>query len=87
MKLLKWFGIVFGLLIVVIAASAAYIAATPIPSYPVEKIDLKVDVTPERLARGKRTAEMLCAACHLDAATGALTGKRVADVPTQFGES
>src|SRR4029453_11932413 len=86
-RVLKWIGIVLGIAVVVIGAAAAYVAATPIPSYPVEKIDLKVDVTPERVSRGKRTAEMLCAACHLDPATGALTGRRVADVPTQFGES
>jgi mono/diheme cytochrome c family protein len=86
-RVLKWIGIVLGIAVVVIGAAAAYVAATPIPSYPVEKIDLKVDVTPERVSRGKRTAEMLCAACHLDPATGALTGRRVADVPAQFGES
>ena len=30
---------------------------------------------------------MLCAACHMDSATGALTGKRMPDLPGQFGES
>jgi mono/diheme cytochrome c family protein len=86
-RFLKWAGILLGVVVLVIGAAAAYVGATPIPSYPVEKIDLKVDVTPERVARGKRTAEMLCAACHLDPAAGALTGRRVADVPPQFGES
>jgi mono/diheme cytochrome c family protein len=86
-RFVKGGAVVFGILVVVIAAAAAYIAASPIPSYPVETIDLEVDVTPERVARGKRTAEMMCAACHLDVGTGALTGKRVADVPTEFGES
>lgn len=69
-RFLKGVAVVFGTLVAVIAGAAAYIAASPIPSYPVQTIDLKVDVTPERVARGKRTAEMLCAACHLDAETG-----------------
>jgi len=30
---------------------------------------------------------MLCAACHLDTAIGALTGKRMPDLPPRFGES
>src|SRR5262245_27135114 len=85
-QLLKWIAIVLGLVVIGVGIGAAYVAATPIPSYPVEKIDLKVDVTPERGARGKRTAEMTCAACHLDPTTGAPTGRRV-DVPPEFGES
>jgi mono/diheme cytochrome c family protein len=86
-QVLKWMAIVVGLVLLGVGVGAAYVAATPIPSYPVEKIDLKVDVTPERVARGRRTAEMLCAQCHMDPTTGTLTGKRVADVPAQFGES
>jgi len=30
---------------------------------------------------------MLCAGCHMDSATGGLTGKRMPDLPTQFGEA
>ena len=41
----------------------------------------------ERVARGKLSIEMLCAGCHMDSATGGLTGKRMPDLPTQFGEA
>jgi mono/diheme cytochrome c family protein len=83
---LKWLGIVLGTAAALVAVAAAYVAATPIPHYPVVKVDFPVDVTPERVARGKRSVEMLCAGCHMDSATGALTGKRMLDAPAQFGE-
>lgn len=86
-RLLKWLGIGLGVVVLAIAAVLAYIAVSPIPSYPVQQMEFHVDVTPERVARGKLTAEMLCNACHFDSATGALTGKRMPDLPPQFGES
>jgi len=86
-KLLKWLGLGLAALIVSIAVMAAYVAATPIPSYAIQKVDFPVEVTPERVARGKRSIEMLCAGCHMDSATGGLTGKRMPDLPTQFGEA
>ena len=86
-KLLKWLGLGLTVLVVLIAAMAAYVAATPIPSYSIQKVDFPVEVTPERVARGKLSIEMLCAGCHMDSATGGLTGKCMPDLPTQFGEA
>jgi mono/diheme cytochrome c family protein len=86
-RALKWLALVFGAVLAVAAGAAAYVARSPIPHYPVGKVDFPVDVTPERVARGKRSVEMLCAGCHLDSATGGLTGKRMLDLPPQFGES
>ncbi|MGH9461058.1 MAG: c-type cytochrome, partial [Vicinamibacteria bacterium] len=86
-KPLKWLGIAFAAVVALVAAAAAYIAVAPIPSYPVVKVDFPVEITPERVARGKRTVQMLCAGCHMDSATGGLTGKQMLDLPTQFGEA
>lgn len=86
-KTLKWLAVAGGAVLVLIAAAGAYVALAPIPHYPVARVDFPVDVTPERVARGKRHVEMLCAACHMDSGTGALTGKRMPDLPAQFGES
>jgi mono/diheme cytochrome c family protein len=86
-KALKWIGIAFGVAVVVVAPAAAYVAVSPLPHYPVVMVDFPVDITPERVARGKRSVEMLCAACHMDSTTGALTGKRMPDLPRQFGEA
>jgi len=80
-------GLAFLLLALVVAAGAgaAYVHVAGIPSYPTRRVELTVDVTPERVARGRRTAVMLCAGCHKDPATGVLTGSRMADAPPQFG--
>jgi mono/diheme cytochrome c family protein len=86
-RILRWAGVGLAVIAVPAAAAAAYVAVSPIPSYPVERVELHVDVSPERVERGRRTVEMLCAACHLDSATGALTGKRMPDLPGQFGEA
>jgi len=86
-KLVKWLGLGLAVLVVLIAAMAAYVAATPIPSYSIQKVDFPVEVTAERVARGKLSIEMLCAGCHMDSATGGLTGKRMPDLPTQFGQA
>lgn len=86
-KILKAVALAIAVVVGAAACAAAYIALAPIPRYPVQKIDLKVDVTPERVARGKRSVQMLCAGCHLDSDTGALTGRRMLDTPAQFGAS
>ena len=86
-KLFKWVAIVLGVVLLAVSAALAYVAVAPIPRYPAPKVTFEVDVTPERVARGKRTAEMLCNLCHLDSTTGALTGKHMPDLPPQFGES
>src|SRR5262245_16603089 len=86
-RILKWLGIVLAIVVAVIASAAAYISATPIPHYAVAKVDFPVDMTPARVARGKRNVEMLCAACHMDSATGALTGKQMPDLPPRFGQA
>jgi mono/diheme cytochrome c family protein len=86
-KAFRWIGVAVGAVVVLVAVAAAYVTVAPLPRYPVVKVDFPVEVTPERVARGKRSVEMLCAACHMDSATGALTGKRMPDLPKQFGES
>lgn len=77
---------VFASLLVLICIAYLYINFSGIPKYDVEDIDIQVDRSPEALARGKKLASMLCASCHMAAETGRLTGKRMLDVPTEFGE-
>jgi len=86
-RALKWVGVGAAVVVLLVAGAAAYVAVAPLPRYTPEKVQFEVDVTPERLARGRRMVETLCAACHLDTSTGALTGKRMPDLPPQFGES
>lgn len=87
MKVLKWLGVVLGAVVILLGAFAAFVALRPLPSYPTRPVALKVEVTPERVARGKKHAELLCVACHFDSSTGGLTGKRMVDLPAQFGRA
>ncbi|MGH9365731.1 MAG: c-type cytochrome [Thermoanaerobaculia bacterium] len=84
-KALKFLGL--GVLVLVVAAGAfaAYVAITGIPKYAPGHVQMNVEVTPERVERGRKFAGMLCATCHMDPTTRKLTGKRMADVPPEFG--
>jgi mono/diheme cytochrome c family protein len=78
-------GYLLAALAAVLAGAALYIQSSGIPRYPLEKVDFRVDATPERVVRGRRVVTVMCAACHLDPATGLLSGRRMPDVPPEFG--
>jgi hypothetical protein len=85
-----FFKILGGLILLILLAAggfAAYVAITGIPHYPVKAPELKVEITPERVARGKLISNMLCNECHLDLKTGRLTGERLPDLPAEFGSA
>ena len=84
-KALRIGGYLVAVLAAVLLGAALFVQTSGIPRYPVEKIDFPVNVTPARIARGRLLATMTCAACHLDPATGLLSGRRMADVPPEFG--
>ncbi len=73
------------LLLVGVGGFLAFIAIDGIPRYKTAPPDLKVVVTPERVARGKLISHILCSECHLDTKTGQLTGHRLPDLPPAFG--
>jgi mono/diheme cytochrome c family protein len=85
-RALKVIAALLGLLIAAVGGFLLFVQIDGIPKYPVEKIDVKVESTPERVARGAKLATLLCATCHLNPTTGALTGKRMLDAPKEFGE-
>jgi mono/diheme cytochrome c family protein len=86
-KVLRYLGYILLLIIAVAAAFAGYVAITGIPTYAPGHVNLKVEVVPAKVERGRKYASMLCVSCHLDPATGKLTGKRLADAPAAFGEA
>lgn len=86
-KALKIVGGIGLLAVLAVAGLLVYIDRTGIPRYAPGKVSLTVEVTPERVARGRRTVGMLCAACHLDNDTATLAGKPMHDVPKQFGSA
>jgi cytochrome c553 len=86
-RALKGLGAVLGCLVVAVGGFVAFCAVDGIPHYKVPVVEAKVEVTPERVARGHKLASLLCATCHRDPTTGKLTGRRMDDVPPAFGEA
>jgi mono/diheme cytochrome c family protein len=86
-RLIKIAAGVVAAFVIVVAIALAVIAASGIPHYPPGKVTLHVEVTPDRVARGRHTVQMLCAGCHLDNDTGTLAGKRMPDLPAIFGKA
>jgi len=85
-RALKVVSVLVGLLVAAAGAFLLFVQLDGIPRYSVEKIELKVPLTPERVARGAKLATLLCGGCHANPTTGAFTGKRMADAPAEFGE-
>jgi mono/diheme cytochrome c family protein len=86
-RLLKIVAAVIALLLLVIGGALAYVGASGLPRYPPGKVDLRVEVTPERVERGRQIVNMLCAGCHLDSETATLAGRPIIDLPAQFGSA
>jgi mono/diheme cytochrome c family protein len=83
-KLFKIVGIALGVILAFILLFALYVQIDGIPKYDVQKIDLKVEITPERIAQGQKIASMECIACHAGE-SGRLTGRLLKELPPEFG--
>lgn len=85
-KFLKFLGIILAIILLVGLAGFSFIEIRGIPTYEVQKINYTVQVTPERVARGKKIALLLCADCHRSNQTGKLTGRPMTEAPREFGK-
>ena len=85
-KVLRALGFLVAAVVVAVGAFVAYCAIDGIPHFKQPAVDVHVEVTPERVARGKKLASLLCAECHKDPTTGRLSGKLMSDAPREFGE-
>ena len=84
-KFLKITGITIGVFLLIVICIASYFSVDGIPTYKPGNINLKVEVTPERVAKGKKIASMLCIECHQNK-EGVLTGKHLNELPKEFGD-
>src|SRR5262245_11357149 len=88
-RVMKRIARIFGIILLTLAAVAGvlalYVEVAGIPRYAVERIELHVEQTPERVRRGRKLTTMLCAGCHLDRQSGRLGGHEMVDVPKRFG--
>ncbi|MBS1747769.1 MAG: c-type cytochrome [Bacteroidetes bacterium] len=85
-KLIKIIGVLIGLIVLLIAGGLIYINASGIPHYKTTPMPLQVQATSASIARGQKLVYMLCMFCHKDPNTGRLTGKKLLDIPPEFGE-
>ena len=83
-KFFKITGITIGVILLVAICFAVYINIDGIPNYKPGNISMKVEVTPERVAKGQKIASMLCIECHKNS-DGVLTGKYLDELPKEFG--
>jgi len=85
-KLIRVTAAVLISIVVLAALAAVFINIRGIPTYAPQSGDLKVMITPERVARGEKLSTVLCANCHADPQTGKLTGRQMLEAGDQFGE-
>ena len=71
--------------VLIFGSAALYISIKGIPSYETQKVDLKIEVTPERIEHGLKLAQNLCIRCHLNKETNKLSGAQIVDLPSEFG--
>ncbi len=85
-KALKVILIILVIIIVIVGALASYIAFRSIPKYDIKKkIDVHVELTPQRIEKGTKLASMLCRNCHFNESTNKFTGRELTEAP-QFGK-
>ena len=84
-KLLTWMGRGLAALLVIVAGLLLYVQLDGLPHFQRVTPVRVVEVSPARVARGRKLASLLCVQCHLDATTGRLTGKVMSDLPPEFG--
>lgn len=85
-KLINVSGKILAGLLLLVAVGFLYIYLVDIPSYEVKRIGYQVKSSPGAIERGKKLVSMLCANCHHNRETQSLSGKRMLDVPIEFGE-
>jgi len=85
-KVLRAVLIGAGILILAVAAGVLFLSTSGLPKYEEPVPELTVEVTPEKVEEGLRLANMVCNHCHMGKETRALIGRRVEDMPPEFGE-
>ncbi len=84
-KVFRFLLFALGIVVLIVAAFASFIAVRGVPKYKAANTDLKVVSSPQRIERGRQLSSMLCNDCHMDESTGKLTGRKMAEI-SQFGE-
>ncbi|MGV3530280.1 MAG: hypothetical protein ACO1OO_15365 [Flavisolibacter sp.] len=84
-KFFRYLLFALGAIVVIVGGLASFVAVRGIPNYTAQKIDLKVELNPESVERGRQLSRMLCNDCHYDQNTNKLTGRPMEEI-SQFGK-
>lgn len=84
-KTMTYSAAAIGVIGLAAASLAAWVHASGLPRYPVEPVEVRLEATPARVARGRDLVSMLCVSCHMNPTTRTLSGKRLLDNPPEFG--
>lgn len=83
-KALKIFGILLGVIVLLIGIAAIYNSSAALPTYEVEIPDIQIEADSTRIARGAKIVKGTCTFCH-QGNEGRLDGKKLMDEPA-FGK-
>lgn len=84
-KPVKVLLLIVAALVILVGIAAAFVAIRGIPKYAVQKINVKIEYTPERVANGEKLASMLCTTCHYNDDTHKFSGRELTEVK-EFGK-
>ncbi|TLM96692.1 c-type cytochrome [Hymenobacter jeollabukensis] len=86
-KVLRMLGLLLAGVVFLGACAATFVQVRGIPSYDKPQVAAqKIVATPARIAHGQKIVNAMCADCHLNKQTGALTGKLLTELPPEFGK-
>lgn len=88
-KLLKILGIVLGVVVILVLGFVGYLKLHGMPKFSADELhrpDIHVEITPTRVERGRKIANMLCYDCHFNRATNRLSGHYLPEMPAVFGK-
>jgi mono/diheme cytochrome c family protein len=84
-KALKILGVIVGVIVLLIAAFAAWVQLTPLPKFEPQSLDITVSRDSLSVARGRKIIETGCVGCHLGE-DGKLSGRLFSRATDPFGE-
>ncbi|SHI81100.1 Cytochrome C oxidase, cbb3-type, subunit III [Hymenobacter daecheongensis DSM 21074] len=85
-KLFRVLGFTLAGLIFLAACAATFVSVRGIPKYAMPKPTMAaIAYTPARVTQGEKLVNSMCADCHLDRKTRMLSGRRLDDLPPEFG--
>lgn len=77
---------IIGAIALIIIGFVSFVAVRGIPTYDTATAsNTHIDITPARVERGAKIAQLLCIQCHTGA-NDQLIGKLIADAPKEFGQ-